>query len=125
MKFFEQYQDFLQKGIYFTQAIAYTISFLLISISIITSAFIYMVQYINPNIDDITSFTNARLSLGESSALALSFILGVEILKLFFIKTYKQLVIVVCLVVIKLLVSYFLLKEIEDQNKKINMNLNN
>jgi uncharacterized membrane protein len=120
MKFFEQYQDFLQKGIYFTQAIAYTFSFLLITISIIKSAILYTIQYIDPNIDDLTSFTNTRLSLGESNAIALSFILGVEILKLFFIKTYKQLVIVVCLVIIKLLVSYFLLKEIDKEtNKKI------
>ena len=121
MKVINEYQGYLFNGVQIIQFIAYTISFLLISGSILKSAIVYIIDYINPNIDDITSFKKARLSLGESSALALSFILGVEILKLFFIKTYKQLVIVACLVVIKLLVSYFLLKEIDDEkeNNKI------
>ena len=48
----------------------------------------------------------------EAVALGLSFILCVEILKLFYIKTYKQLVIVVCLVIIKLLVGHFLSRDI-------------
>ena len=40
-------------------------------------------------------------------AIALSFILGVEILKLFYIKTYKQLIIVATLVAIKLFVRNY------------------
>jgi uncharacterized membrane protein len=117
MKLIDEYQNMLFLGVNFIQAIAYTISFLLISMSIIKSATVYIFEYLEPTVDDITMFKNTRLSLGESSALALSFILGVEILKLFFIKTYKQLVIVACLVIIKLLVSYFLLKEIEEGQK--------
>lgn len=117
MKVIDEYQHLLFKGVQIVQFIAYTISFLLITTSILKSATVYIVDYIDPNVDDMTTFTKARLSLGESSALALSFILGVEILKLFFIKTYKQLVIVACLVIIKLLVSYFLLKEIDDEKK--------
>ncbi len=118
MSFIIEYQNLLFKGVNILQLISYTISFLLIAFGIIKSAFFYIDDYINLNTDNTTSFNNARLVLGESSALALSFILGVEILKLFFIKTYKQLIIVVSLVIIKLLVSYFLLKEISDEQIK-------
>ena len=116
MKIIEKYQEVLHNGIYIIQSIAYTISFLLISISIIRSTYIYISEYKNP----IKAFEDTRLYLGESSALALSFILGVEILKLFYIKSYKQLIIVICLVAIKLLVSQFLISEIEKTMQKKN-----
>jgi uncharacterized membrane protein len=119
MKLLEQYQKILLTGINITELIAYTISFLLISIGIIRAAIQYIIFYINPKVDDLKTFKSTRLSLGESSALALSFILGVEILKLFYIKSYKQLVIVSCLVIIKLLVNYFLIKEITQDKEKI------
>lgn len=115
MKIIEKYQQILHDGIYIIQAIAYTISFLLISTSIIRSSYIYVSEYNNR----LQAFMDTKLDLGESSALALSFILGVEILKLFYIKTYKQLIIVICLVAIKLLVSYFLINEIENDTQKL------
>jgi uncharacterized membrane protein len=118
MSFIIEYQNLLFKGVNILQLISYTISFLLIAFGIIKSAFFYIDDYINSNADNNASFNNARLVLGETSALALSFILGVEILKLFFIKTYKQLIIVVSLVIIKLLVSYFLLEEIRGEKNK-------
>lgn len=114
MSLITQYQHLILKVESILEFIAYTISLLLIAFGIIKSAILYTLDIINPNVDDTASFNEARLVLGETSALALSFILGVEILKLFFIKTYKQLIIVVSLVVIKLLVNYFLLKEIEE-----------
>ena len=117
MKFVAQYEKYLNDGIIIIQLIAYTISFLLISISIIRSILRYVVEYINPNINKLTVFEHTRMDLGESSSLSLSFILGVEILKLFQIKTYKQLIIVLCLVGIKLLVNYFLLKELKTYSK--------
>lgn len=123
MNFFEKYQDILNKGTNIIQIIAYTISFILISISIIKSSIIYFSEYVDPTIDDTSNFTNARLNLGESTALALSFILGVEILRLFFIKTYKQLVFVISLVIVKLIISWFLLQEIDKVNQdKLNEN---
>lgn len=120
MRFVEKYQNYLNNGIIIVQLLAYTISFLLITISIIRSIHTYIVEYIDPNVDTLTAFEHTRLDLGESCALALSFILGVEILKLFHIHTYKQLIIVVSLVGIKLLINYFLIKEIETTLKKNN-----
>lgn len=118
MTFIEKYKIILHNGIIILQLFAYTISFLLISSSIIRSIYTYVIEYIDPNIDDFKAFIDTRMELGQSSALALSFILGVEILKLFYIKTYKQLIIVICLVAIKILVTYFLLSEIEKNMPK-------
>ena len=77
MRFIEKYQIILNNGILILQLLAYTISFLLITSSIIRSIYTYIIEYIDPNIDELTAFTETRLDLGQSSALALSFILGV------------------------------------------------
>lgn len=109
----EKYENILHNGVYFIQIFSYTISFIIISISIITSTYIYFHKF-NSQKD---AYNETKLNLGRSIALALSFILGVEILRLFYIKTYQQLVIVATLVAIKLLVSYFLSKEINEIDK--------
>jgi len=110
----EKYENILHTCVYFIQIFSYTISFIIISISIITSTYIYFHKF-NSQKD---AYNETKLNLGRSIALALSFILGVEILKLFYIKTYQQLVIVATLVAIKLLVSYFLTKEINEIDNK-------
>lgn len=108
MKFIDKYNTILHNGIFMVQALSHTTSFIIVTLSIIRSIIIYINNYDNR----LRSFNLIRLDLGESTALALSFILGVEILKLFYINSYKQLIIVICLVVIKLMISYFLLGEI-------------
>jgi uncharacterized membrane protein len=113
MGFVEIFKKKFDIGIDILQIISYTISFFLISFSIIRSIYTYIVEYIDSNIDDLTVFKETRLDLAKSITLSLSFLLGVEVLKLFHIQTYRQLVIVVSLVFIKLLISYFLLREIE------------
>jgi uncharacterized membrane protein len=118
MKFVEKYKQLLGEGIILLQLLAYTISFTLISVSIVRSIYRYVIEYIDPNIDELKAFHHTRLDLGESCALALSFILGVEILKLFQVQTYKQLIIVISLLSLKLLISFYLMKEIEGSSKK-------
>jgi uncharacterized membrane protein len=100
-------------GIDILQIISYTISFILITFSIIRSIYRYIIEYTQPSIGHLYAFQHARMDLAESIALSLSFLLGVEILKLFHIQSYRQLIIVVSLVLIKLLISFFLLREIE------------
>ena len=109
MKLIDKFQNKLHYGVYIIQIFTYTISFVIISISIIISSYLYFRNFKKQD----TAYDETKLYLGRSIAIALSFILGVEILKLFYIKTYKQLIIVATLVAIKLLVSYFLSKEIE------------
>jgi len=112
----ESYENLLHKGVYLIQVFSYTISFIIISISIITSTYIYFHKF-NSQRD---AYNETKLNLGRSIALALSFILGVEILKLFYIKTYQQIVVVAILVAIKLLVNYFLSKEINNIDNQTN-----
>jgi len=109
MKLIDRFQNSLHYGVYIIQIFTYTISFVIISISIVISSYIYFRNFRSQD----TAYDETKLYLGRSIAIALSFILGLEILKLFYIKTYKQLIIVATLVVIKLLVSYFLSKEID------------
>jgi len=105
---------FLQHGILIVESVAYTISFIIITLSIFRSIIIYINEYKNP----MQAYIDSRLDLGESVSLALAFILGVEVLKLFYIKSYKQLVIVISLVCIKLIVGFFLSREIDDSIEK-------
>jgi uncharacterized membrane protein len=126
MKFIEKYENILNKGTDIIEIIAYTISFLLISITIIKTALYYIFEFMYNSIHSIDytiSFRKAILNLGESNSLALSFILGVEILRLFIVKTFKQLIFVACLVVVKLIISWFLLKEIESSETKLMKNI--
>lgn len=120
MKIIYNYIQNLNGAVNILQAVVYTISFLLISISTVKTIILYVSDYLNPNVNDLATFNNARISLSESVVLSLSFITGVEILKLFDVKTYKQLIIVVCLVIIKLLVGFFLTKEIIEAHSEKN-----
>lgn len=111
----ESYENFLKGSVTVIEIFSYTISVIIIGISVIYSVFTYISEYKHPQL----AFSDAKLILGESIALALSFILSIEILKIFYIKTYKQLVIIVSLTLLKLTINYFLLNEIQ-QTVKIN-----
>jgi uncharacterized membrane protein len=113
MEFIEIFKKKYDTGIDVLQIISYTISFVLISFSIIRSIYRYIIEHINPSIGHLIAFQHARMDLAQSIALSLSFLLGVEMLKLFRIQSYKQLIIVVCLVIIKIIIGVFLLKEID------------
>lgn len=113
MKLIDKFQNSLHYGVYIIQIFTYTISFVIISISIVISSYLY---FRNLRLQD-EAYSTTKLYLSRSISIALSFILGVEILKLFYIKSYKQLIIVATLVVIKLLVTYFLSKEIDKSIK--------
>jgi len=113
MKIIDKYKNYLHYGIYIILIFTYTISFVIISISILISSYLY---FRNFNVQN-EAYTVTKLYLSRSISIALSFILGVEILRLFYIKTYKQLIFVVTLVFIKLLVTYFLSKEIDKSRK--------
>lgn len=115
MDFFDKYLNNLRFGVDLLQILAYTISYIIIGISIVRSSYIYFIYY-NKSVE--LSYDKIRIVLGESSSLALSFILGVELLKIFYIKTYKQLIFVICLVLLKLLVTRFLSSEIQNISRQ-------
>lgn len=117
MKLFSDFQKYFQLAIKIMEIITYTIVFIIITVSIFSSLYIYVTQYGFP----INAYIDTRIKLGEAVSLSLAFILGVELLKLFFVKSYNQLLVIICLVAIKLTVGYFLSKEIDGyiKDKKI------
>ena len=60
----------------------------------------------------------SKIKIGNTISLILSFILSVEILKIYYIKSYKQLIIISTLLILKLLINYFLTHEIEEAEKQ-------
>jgi uncharacterized membrane protein len=115
MSLIDTYNKNLKNVVNVIEIFTYTISVIIVSISIIYSIFIFGKEINNFDL----AFNDIRVALGESVSLALTFILAVEILKIFYIKTYKQLVIIVALTLLKLTINYFLTIEIKDI-KKIN-----
>lgn len=118
MSEFRNLQKLLMNGIDLVQFISYVIAFFIIIIGMIKSLMSFIIVNINiePTNDETDVLKKTRTSLVQMSALALSFILGSEILKLFYINNYKQLIIVTGLVIIKLLLHYFLLREMDTTN---------
>ena len=102
---------FLRFDIDFLELFVYIIASLIIFLSILNSIYLYFYDY---NKNNELGILEAKIKLSNTISLALSFILSIEILKIYYIKTYKQLIIVSSLVIIKLIVNYFLNKEIED-----------
>jgi len=117
MSFINNYSNHLKYIVSIIEIITYTVAVIIISISIIYSIFILVKEFNNVNL----AFEDTRLSLGESISLALSFILAIEILKIFYIKNYKQLIIIVVLTLLKLTINYFLTFEIDNIQKKRNL----
>jgi uncharacterized membrane protein len=110
---------FLRFDIDFLELFVYIIASLIIFLSILNSIYLYFYDY---NKNSELGVLEAKIKLSNTISLALSFILSIEILKIYYIKTYKQLIIVSSLVIIKLIVNYFLNKEIEDaMRKKLNI----
>ena len=99
---------------YLNQLLKTDINYLEIFIYLITSILIfctilYSIYYYGTNFyKGEETILNLKIILSNSISLALSLILTIEILKIYYIKTYKQLVIVSILVMLKLIINYFL-----------------
>jgi uncharacterized membrane protein len=114
MSFIINYTNNLKNAVNIIEVFTYTISLIIITISLVYSIFIFGKDITNINL----AFDDVRLVLGETISLALTYILAVEILKIFYVKTYKQLIIVVALTLLKLTISYFLLNEVNSIKQK-------
>jgi uncharacterized membrane protein len=112
---YNKYNNFLKSTVSIIEIITYTISIIIITRSIFMSVYIYATE-----IDESQQVYNkVRFMLGQSISLALTFILCIEVLKVFYVKTYQQLVIVVVLTLLKLTIGYYLENEIEDIDKNM------
>jgi uncharacterized membrane protein len=104
---------YLKYDITFIELIVYFSSSFIILFTILYSIYYYFVNIKNTSLTAL----ELKIKLGNTLSLALSFILSVEILKIYYVKTYKQLVIISVLVVLKLTINYFLTIEIEDAER--------
>lgn len=100
--------NFLKLDINFLEILIYFLAVIIIVISVFQSTVAYFTDLIHKE-DNIYMIKSNIL---ENITLALSFILSIEILKIFYIKTYKQLIIVASLVALKLIINYFITLEI-------------
>ena len=107
-QFFEKFHKFMLNVIIVLQVITYSTSAIIIIFCLFYAFYIGLTKYERP----IEAFYSIRTILGESVALSLSFILCVQILKLFTVREYKELIIVSTLVALKLLVTYFVSNQI-------------
>ena len=104
---------YLKYDINFIELFVYYSSSFIILFTIVYSIYYYFTNIKNTSLTTL----ELKIKLGNTISLALSFILSVEILKIYYVKSYKQLVIISVLVILKLTINYFLTIEIEDAEK--------
>lgn len=119
MGFYQLMSKVLRTNIANLEIIIYFIAIIIIIVTVVQSTYSYF-RYI---LQEEKHLRNIRGTLLNNIAFALSFILSMEILKIFYIKTYKQLIIVASLVILKLVIELFINKELDDQQKERPLNL--
>ena len=90
------------------------ISCLIISFTVINASILYVKGIVNND----SNLQAIKLQVLNQVSFTLSFILAIEILKIFYIKNYKQLIIVSSLGFLKIVLSFFISYEKKDQIKK-------
>jgi len=114
MDIINNFKKVLKIDIAFIELFVYFISSLIIFPAILYVIYYYL-RYMSKGI--ITTL-EVKIKIGNIISLVLSFILSVEILKTYYIKSYKQLIIITTLLILKLLINYFLTHEIENAQKQ-------
>jgi uncharacterized membrane protein len=103
------YDNLLKKLVNTTVFFSYTISVIIIFYSLLYDIYIYFKEIDNSMI----AFVDAKICISQAISLSISFVLAVEILKIFYINTYKQLVIVFTLTILKLILNDHLIQSIK------------
>ena len=104
---YNKYKKLLKLIVNIVEILTYTIAITIITFSI----YIYIIEFNYPE----KSYNDTRNILGNAISLALSFILCIEVLKIFYIQTYHQLVMLVTLILLKIIIGYYL----DNQKMKI------
>tara|TARA_E500000178_G_C16410425_1_gene482764 strand:- start:60 stop:404 length:345 start_codon:yes stop_codon:yes gene_type:complete len=113
MNLLDKLSYFLKIDISYLEVFIYLVSVIIIVISVVQST----ITYFNDLIHNRNNIYVIKSNILENISLALSFILSIEILKIFYIKTYKQLILVGSLVFLKLVINYFINLEIIKKNE--------
>ena len=117
MKITDTLEFCLKKNIYYIEILVYFLTIIML-FSTLSKSFI---KYFKDD-QDIDNMIKIRIVMGESIGLSLTFILAVEILKIYYIRNYRQLIIISCLVVLKLVITFFLQKETDNYKENIYSN---
>jgi|TARA_R110002073_G_scaffold4384_3_gene28909 hypothetical protein len=97
--------------------IIFAIIILVITISRVIFKYFYNIRNsIDYQYTDIDTY---RLFILKQISLLLSFLLAIEILKIFYVTSYRQLIIVASLGLLKLTISYFIAQEMIELKKDI------
>lgn len=97
--------------------IIFTIVILLISSSKVIFNYFYNISNsINDQYKDIDTY---KLFMLKQISLLLSFVLAIQILKIFYLRSYRQLVIVASLSLLNITISYFMAQEMTELKKNI------
>jgi len=114
MKITDTLEFCLKKNIYYIEILVYFLTIIMLFTTLIKS----FIRYFKDD-QDIDNMIKIRIVMGESIGLSLTFILAVEILKIYYIRNYRQLIIISCLVVLKLIITFFLQQETDNYKKEI------
>lgn len=102
--------------VYFEIVVYILVCFLFIRAIILSISY-----YVNDKRDShIPWQLNTKLVLNNAAQISITAILFIEILKLFYIKTYKQLIIISGIMFIKIGMAYMIDNEIQQQKKDLN-----
>tara|TARA_B100001093_G_scaffold498602_1_gene546894 strand:+ start:904 stop:1284 length:381 start_codon:yes stop_codon:yes gene_type:complete len=114
-KFVKVASHSLKNIIEYVELITVSISIIILCISIFNTTYKFIIDKFNneKEIDLILLKTDVLKNI----SLALSLILAIEILKIFFIRSYRQLITVISLGLLKVIISYFIGLEIDEKNK--------
>lgn len=101
----------LEKSIIYLETIIYIIVFILIS-----RALLLMIVEFFQDKDINKWYLNTKLNFNYTVSISLTTILFLEILKLFYIKTTHQILIVSGIVILKLIINYFVEIDLKEEN---------
>jgi uncharacterized membrane protein len=109
----EIFNSYLHIGVDVVQIIVYLLVILAIFNTIMSVILIVLKNETN-------KYKKIKILINNTISICLSGIVFVEIMKLFYIKTYKQLGIIAGIIIIKMILLYFVSQEQKEQTKEIN-----
>lgn len=108
--------DKLKESILYLEVFVYVCVFFLIIRTLLRSAYDFIKDK-----DMNTWYEDSKLDFSYTISISLTSILLLEVLKLFYLKTYKQIFIVTGIIALKITINYFVerdLKELQELKKK-------
>jgi uncharacterized membrane protein len=111
----EIFNNYFHIGVYLIEIIIY----LLVMIIILITIFVIILNGLR---EKELNYENIKLLINNAISVSLSGIVFVEIMKLFYVKTYKQLGIIGGIIIIKAILLYFTCEQQKEEENKLFFN---